>query len=68
MSMTFIAALGEPNDRNTIKVKRAPDLDVTLHGTNGAIATVAIAENAAKRVQEATPGLITMRDLPIATK
>lgn len=33
MSLTFIAALGEPNDKDTIVVKGSPDLDVTLHGT-----------------------------------
>ena len=67
MSMTFIATLGEPNDKDTIEVKGVPDLDVTLHGTNGDIATVAIAGNAVRRVKEAAPGLVTMRDLPIVT-
>jgi|GEM_PF-1466026 hypothetical protein len=50
------------------EVKGVPDLDVTLHGTNGDIATVAILGNAVKRVREAAPGLVTMRDLPIVTK
>lgn len=67
MSLTFIAALGEPDDKDTIVIKGNPDLEVTLHGTNGDIATVAIAGNAVKRVQEAAPGLVTMRDLPIVT-
>jgi len=67
MSMTFIAALGELDDKDTIKVKGVPALDVTLHGTNGDIATVAIAGNAVRRVKEAAPGLVTMRDLPIVT-
>jgi len=67
MALTFIAALGEPNDRDTIVIKGVPDLEVTLHGTNGDIATVAIAGNAVRRVKEAPPGLITMRDLPIVT-
>jgi len=68
MSMTFIATLGEPNDKDTIEVKGVPDLDVTLHGTNGDIATVAIAGNAVRRVKEAAPGFITTRDLPIVPK
>jgi hypothetical protein len=68
MSMTFIAALGKPNDKDAIEVKGVPDLDVTLHGTNGDIATVAILGNAVKRVREAAPGLVTIRDLPIVTK
>jgi len=67
MSLTFIAALDEPDDKDTIEIKGSPDLDVTLHGTNGDIATVAIAANAVRRVKEAGPGLVTMRDLPIVT-
>ena len=67
MSLTFIAALDEPDDKDTIVIKGVPDLDVTLHGTNGDIATVAIAGNAVRRVKDAAPGLVTMRDLPIVT-
>jgi len=67
MALTFIAALGEPDDKDTIVIKGVPDLEVTLHGTNGDIATVAIIGNAVKRVKEAAPGLVTMRDLPIVT-
>lgn len=67
MSLTFIAALDEPDDQDTIVIKGVPDLEVTLHGTNGDIATVAIAGNAVRRVKDAEPGLLTMRDLPIVT-
>jgi hypothetical protein len=44
-----------------------PDLEVRLAGTNGDIATVAIAVNSIRCVYEAEPGLVTMRDLPIVT-
>jgi hypothetical protein len=44
-----------------------PNLEVELEGTNGDIATVAIAVNAIRRVREADPGLVTMRDLPMVT-
>ena len=67
MSLTFIAALGETDDKDTIVIKGSPNLEVTLHGTNGDIATVAILGNAVRRVKEAAPGLVTMRDLPIVT-
>ncbi len=67
MSLTFIAALGELDDKDTIVIRGVPDLDITLHGTNGDIATVAIIGNAVRRVKEAAPGLVTMRDLPIVT-
>ena len=67
MTLTFIAALDEGIDGDTIKITGKPNLEVKLTGTNGDIATVAIAVNAIRRVREAAPGLATMRDLPIVT-
>ncbi|HSR31427.1 MAG TPA: dihydrodipicolinate reductase [Anaerolineae bacterium] len=67
MTLTFIAALEAGEDGDTIKITGKPDLEVKLKGTNGDIATVAIAVNAVRRVKEASPGLVTMRDLPIVT-
>jgi hypothetical protein len=67
VTLTFIAALEAEDDGDTIKITGKPDLEVKLKGTNGDIATVAIAVNAIRRVQEAAPGLVTMRDLPIVT-
>jgi hypothetical protein len=67
MTLTFVAALGAGDEADTIRITGSPDLEVTLKGTNGDIATVAIAVNAIRRVIEAAPGLVTMRDLPIVT-
>jgi hypothetical protein len=67
MTLTFIAALDAEDDGDIIKISGRPDLEVKLRGTNGDIATVAIAINAIRRVREARPGLVTMRDLPIVT-
>ena len=67
MTLTFIAALDAGEDGDTVKLTGKPDLEVKLKGTNGDIATVAIAVNAVRRVKEAAPGLVTMRDLPIVT-
>ena len=67
MTLTFIAALDAGEDGDTVKITGKPDLEVKLKGTNGDIATVAIAVNAVLRVKEAAPGLVTMRDLPIVT-
>ena len=67
MTLTFIAALDEGDNGDTIKITGKPDLEVKLKGANGDIATVAIAVNAIRRVREGTPGLVTMRDLPIVT-
>ncbi len=67
MTLTFIAALGAENEGDTVKITGKPDLEAKLQGTNGDIATVAIAVNAIRRVKQAAPGLVTMRDLPIVT-
>ena len=67
LSLTFRAALDEEPDGDTITITGRPDLTVRLQGTNGDLATVAMAVNAIRRVNEAAPGLVTMRDIPIVT-
>jgi hypothetical protein len=67
VTLTFMAALDAGEDGDTITITGRPSLEVKLQGTNGDLATVAIAVNAVRRVQEAAPGLVTMRDLPIVT-
>ncbi len=67
LKLTFIAALDAGEEGDTIQISGRPELEVKLTGTNGDIATVAIAVNAVRRVIEAKPGLVTMRDLPIVT-
>jgi hypothetical protein len=67
VSLRFRAALEEEPDGDTITIKGHPDITVRLQGTNGDLATVAIAVNAIHRTNEAPPGLATMRDLPIVT-
>jgi hypothetical protein len=67
MTLTFIAALDAEGEQDTITITGKPNLEVTLKGTNGDLATVAIAVNAIKRVHQAAPGLVTMRDLPLVT-
>lgn len=67
LALTFVAALDAGGEQDVITITGKPNLEVTLKGTNGDLATVAIAVNAIKRVHEARPGLVTMRDLPIVT-
>ena len=67
MKLTFIAALDAESEADVIKISGKPDLEVRLQGTNGDIATVAIAVNAVRGVNVAAPGLVTMRDLPLIT-
>jgi 2,4-diaminopentanoate dehydrogenase len=63
--LVFIAALDHAQDQDTIIIRGKPDLEMTVRGTNGDIATIAIAVNAIPRVLSAGPGLVTMRDLPL---
>lgn len=65
--LTFEAALDAEEDGDTINIHGTPDLEVSLRGTNGDLATVAIAVNAVRTVVNAAPGLATMRDLPLVT-
>jgi hypothetical protein len=67
VSLTFRAALDEEPEGDTITIAGCPDLTVKLQGTNGDLATVAMAVNAIRRTKAAAPGLLTMRDLPIVT-
>jgi hypothetical protein len=68
LHLTFIAALDARDDGDTVRITGDPNLEVKLRGTNGDIATVAIVVNAIPRVRAASPGLVTMRDLPIVTR
>jgi len=67
LTLTFLAALDAGDQADTVKITGLPTVEVTLKGTNGDLATVAIAVNAIRRVREAEPGLVTMKDLPIVT-
>jgi 4-hydroxy-tetrahydrodipicolinate reductase len=67
MSLTFVAALDAPDEQDTVAIAGTPALEVTLNGTNGDLATVAIVVNAIRRVRASEPGLLTMRDLPLVT-
>lgn len=67
LTLTFIAALDADDEQDTITISGTPNLQVTLTGTNGDLATVAITVNAIKRVHGAAAGLHTMSDLPLVT-
>ena len=67
LKLAFLAALDAEEEGDTITITGTPNLEVTLRGTNGDVATVAIVVNAVRRVREAGPGLVTMCDLPMVT-
>jgi len=66
ISAEFQAYLGAPKPYDGVFIKGTPDVEVVIKGgTHGDLATAAMVVNAAKRVVEAPPGLLTMKDLPI---
>ncbi|MCS7222558.1 MAG: dihydrodipicolinate reductase [Anaerolineae bacterium] len=64
IKLTFFAALNAEDEHDVIEIQGCPNLKMTLRGTNGDLATVAIVVNAIPRVIAAAPGLVTMQDLP----
>ncbi len=57
--------LGAKEPRDAVRIEGVPPVDLVLRGgTHGDRATTAIVVNTARRVVEAPPGLITMKDLP----
>ena len=67
VNLVFVAALDWERDQDTVLIKGKPDLEVTLKGTHGDFATIAMAVNSVARVHKAAPGLVTMCDLPVVT-
>lgn len=62
----FQAYLGAPESYDAVYITGTPDLEVVIRGgTHGDIGTAAMTVNAARRVVEAPPGLLTMKDLPV---
>ncbi|MFH1016210.1 MAG: dihydrodipicolinate reductase [Chloroflexota bacterium] len=68
ITMEFEAAVGYSRSYDGVYITGVPNLEVVIEGgTHGDIATAAIVVNSAKRVIEAPPGLLTMKDLPIVS-
>ena len=67
LRLTFIAALDAEGEQDTITITGKPNLEVRLQGTNGDLATAAIAVNVIPRVIAADPGLMTMLDFTPAS-
>ena len=64
IAMDFQAYLGAPESYDAAYITGTPNMEVVIKGgTQGDIATAAITVNAAQRVVEAPPGLLTMTDI-----
>jgi len=68
ITMDFQAYLGAKESYDAVYITGTPNMEVVIKGgTHGDIATAAMVVNAVRRVLEAPPGLLTMKDLPIVT-
>jgi 4-hydroxy-tetrahydrodipicolinate reductase len=68
ITLTFIAAVGQANPRDTVEILGEPNLLSTIDGgVNGDIATCAITINAVKQILRANAGLVTMTDIPVVS-
>ena len=57
--------LGAENPGDSVVIEGRPDIELTIKGIHGDLATAAMAVNAVPRVVSAPPGLVTMKDLPL---
>jgi len=65
ITLTFKAAVGEPESYERVLIEGEPNIDSRITGgINGDIATCAITLNAVRSVLQASPGLRTMADIP----
>lgn len=68
ITLTFIAAVGQADPRDTVEIVGEPHITSTIEGgVNGDIATCAITINAVKQILRAAPGLVTMTDMPVVS-
>ena len=57
--------IGAENPGDSVVIEGTPDIELTIKGIHGDLATAAMAVNAVPRVVSAPPGLVTMKDLPL---
>jgi hypothetical protein len=66
ITLTFRAAVGEPESYEEIRIEGDPAFSSRIAGgINGDIATCAVTLNAVRSILEVAPGLKTMADLPV---
>jgi 4-hydroxy-tetrahydrodipicolinate reductase len=66
ITLTFRAAVGEPESYEEIRIEGDPAFSSRIAGgINGDLATCAVTLNAVRSILEVSPGLKTMADLPV---
>jgi len=68
ITLEFEASVGAPESYDGVYITGVPNMEAIIKGgTHGDIATAAIVVNSVHRVIEASPGLLTMKDLPVVS-
>ncbi len=68
ITLEFEASVGAPESYDAVYITGTPNLEVVIKGgTHGDIATAAVVVNSVRRVLDAPPGLVTMKDLPVVS-
>lgn len=68
ITLEFVASMGAPESYDAVKIEGTPDLEVKIPGgVHGDLGTAAVVVNTARRVVEAPPGLLCMKDIPVVT-
>lgn len=66
LTMEFQATLKPPEAYDQVLIKGAPPIDLVIRGgVHGDLATAAVVVNMIPKVAAASPGLVTMADLPL---
>lgn len=66
--LKFEASLGAIEPYDAVYITGTPDIEAVIKGgVHGDIGTAAMVVNSTRRVVEAPPGLVTMKDLPLVT-
>ncbi|MHB1250873.1 MAG: NAD(P)H-dependent amine dehydrogenase family protein [Acidimicrobiales bacterium] len=65
LDLRMYAGALDPRDETTIT--GIPDLHMRIDGLHGDVCTAAVAVNSVSAIMRATPGLLTMRDMPLVS-
>jgi len=65
LALDLTMALQAENPGDFVKIEGKPNIEVAIKGIHGDLSTAAVVVNAAPRVIQAKPGLLTMKDIAI---
>jgi 4-hydroxy-tetrahydrodipicolinate reductase len=68
ITLEFQAYLGAEESYDAVFIRGLPDMEVVIKGgTHGDVATASMVVNSVPRILQASPGLVTMKDIPMVS-